>query len=130
MASNHIQDLKNMFNKMVVEKNISLMSKYYDPTFKLYSNGETMNYQEYYQGHKKIYKTPIQYSFKFDKNTLVQEGNKVAARLFITTKEPRQAATKIEVILIAQYRGDRIYRLWELTYPNWSKLKAFKSFSR
>ena len=129
-GEDHNQLLKTMFNRMVVEKNISLMPVYYDPDFKLYSNGKTMDYQAFYQDHKKIYQTPIQYSIKYDKNTLIQSGDKVAARLFITVQKPGQQAKKIEVILIAQYRADKIYRLWELTYPNWADLKSFKSFTK
>lgn len=129
VASDNVQSLKMMFDKMVVKKNISLMSRYYDPQFKLYSNGKAMNYQEFYQGHEKIYKTPIQYKIKFDNDTVIENGDKIAARVFIITKMPGQKTTEIEVILIARYRKNKIYRLWELTYPNWTKLKSFKAFS-
>lgn len=129
-AQSHLAALKSMFNEMVVHKDISVMPKYYDRSFVLYSNGQSMNYETYYKGHAKIYKTPIQYRIRFDPQTIVDQGDKVAARLFITTQLPRQQAKKIEVILVAQYRAGKIVRLWELTYPNWVKLKAFRSFSK
>lgn len=129
-ASDKVQLLKSMFHDMVIEKNISKMPQYYTKDFVLYSNGKSMSYQDFYQGHKKVYLTPIQYSFQYDDSAIVQSHDKLAARVFITTKMPGSAATKIEVILIAVYHGDKIYRLWELTYPDWSKLKALKSFSK
>ncbi len=129
-ASDKVQLLKSMFHDMVIEKNISKMPQYYTKDFVLYSNGKSMSYQDFYQGHQKVYQTPIQYSFQYDDGAMLQSRDKLAARVFITTKVPGNDATKIEVILIAQYRGDKICRLWELTYPDWSKLKSFKSFSK
>jgi hypothetical protein len=41
-------------------------------------------------------------------------------------QRPSEPAKKIEVILIAEYKDGKIYRLWELTYPDWSQLPAFK----
>jgi hypothetical protein len=55
------------------------------------------------------------------KNEGMPEG-----RIWITTSRPNEVPQKIEVILIAQFKNDKIYRLWELTYPDWSKLPAFK----
>ena len=128
--ADNIDVLKNMFTNMVVKKDISDMPKYYTSDFELYSNGKTMNYKQYYLGHKSIYKTSIQYQIAYDENTFVKNNNKVAVRMFITTKMPHSKANKIEVILIAQFRKHKISKLWELTYPNWSKLKSFKSFSK
>ena len=88
------------------------------------------NFKQYYLSHSSIYKTPIQYSISYDKNTFVTDKNKVAARVFITTKTPNSKPAKIEVILIAKFKDNRISELWELTYPNWSKLKSFKSIAK
>jgi hypothetical protein len=30
------------------------------------------------------------------------------------------------VILIVQFKEGKIFRLWELTYPDWSKMAAFE----
>ncbi len=62
--------------------------------------------------------------------TLLEQGNKVAGRLFITTKRPNEEAQEIEVMLIAEYKGNKLYRVWELTYPDWSKMKAFKKVAK
>jgi hypothetical protein len=130
-SADNIQLLRNMFNDMVIKKDISVMPKYYAPDFKLYSNGMVMNYQQYYVGHKREYQTPIQYQVAYDSATIFESKHKVAARVFITTKRPHEAPTKIEVILIAAYNDKhKLERIWELTYPNWSRLKAFKSFSK
>lgn len=129
--TDNIQRLQNMFTDMVVHKNISVMPKYYAKNFRLYSNGQTMNYKQYFDGHKAIYLTPIRYQITYDKATLVEDNNHVAGRVFITTTHPNEKPVKIEVILIAGYNEQhQISRIWELTYPNWSKLKAFKSFAK
>ena len=41
---------------------------------------------------------------------------------------PLGAATSIEVIILATYRRRRIHRLWELTWPDWSRLGAFETY--
>lgn len=128
--ADNIDVLKNMSNEMVVKKNISLMSKYYDRDFVLYTNGETMGYEQFYTGHKKVYETPIQYAVEYDKDTLVENDNKVATRMMITTKTPGKDPVTLELILIATFKDNKITRLWELTYPNWTKLKSFDSFSK
>ncbi len=79
-------------------------------------------------GHRSIFKTPIQYQITYDKNTFVASKNKVAGRVFVTTTLPHSKPVKIEVILIAEFKAEKISKLWELTYPNWSKLKSFRAF--
>jgi hypothetical protein len=85
-----------------------------------------MTYAAFLQMHKDIYKTSIQYKIRYDEETFVEQGNKFAGRMFITTKKPNEPAREIEVILIAEYKDSKLYRLWELTYPDWSKMKAFQ----
>lgn len=124
--SNHyVLLLKEMFAKVTLEKNESAIPVYYDKDFELYTNGKTMKFKEFLQLHQAIYKTPIQYSIRYDEPTLVEQGNKVAGRLFITTKKTNEPPKEIEVILVAEYKADKLYRLWELTYPDWSGMKAF-----
>lgn len=123
---NNIMLLKEMFQKMVVEKNASLASFYYHPEFILYSNGKTMSFSEMDKFHQEVYKTPIQYAIAYDESTLLEQGNKVAGRIFITTSMPNEKPTEIEVILIVEYKEDKIYRAWELTYPNWIQMSEFK----
>ncbi|TAL58701.1 MAG: hypothetical protein EPN84_12495 [Legionella sp.] len=125
--TNSLSDnLKSMFNEVVVKKNANLISDYYDKEFLLFTNGKQMDYLQFYSSHKKIYQTNIKYSIRFDEQSFVEQGNKVAARVFITTQKDNDSAKPIEVILIAQYKKDKLYRLWEITYPDWSKMKSFK----
>lgn len=118
--------LKEMFDKVTVEKNDKAIPLYYDKNFELYSNGKKMTLDTFLKMHRDIYKTSIQYKVRYDEKTFVEQGNKIAGRLFITTKKPNELAREIEVILIAEYKERKLYRLWELTYPDWSKLKAFQ----
>lgn len=129
-ASHYVELLQEMFQKVTVEKNANLISTYYHPDFKLYSNGKEMSYVDFLKSHQEIYKTPIVYQMRYDENTWVEQGDKVAVRLFITTKMPNQAAREIEVVLIATYKDNKLYRLWELTYPDWSKMKSFEKVNK
>jgi len=118
--------LKEMFDKVTIEKNDKAIPLYYDNSFKLYSNGKKIKYDAFLQMHRDIYKTSIQYKIRYDKETFVAQGNKVAGRLFITTIKPNEPSREIEVILVAEYKNNKLYRVWELTYPDWSKMKAFQ----
>ncbi len=122
----HITALKEMFEKVTVEKNERAIPLYYDKDFELYSNGKKIGYDAFLKMHRDIYKTSIQYKVRYDEKTFFEQGNRVAGRLFITTEKPKESAREIEVILIAEYKDSKLYRLWELTYPDWSKMKAFE----
>lgn len=124
--SHYILLLKEMFTKVTIEKNDKAIPVYYDKGFQLYSNGKIINFNQFLQQHHAIYQTPIQYKIRYDENTFIEKENKVAGRLFITTKKPNELAQEIEVILVAEYKDNKLYRLWELTYPDWAKMKAFK----
>jgi hypothetical protein len=119
-------ELKEMFKEMVEKKNASLIPTYYDKDFLLYTNGKTMNYQLFLSSHQKVYQTNIKYLISYDERSFVEQDDKIAARVFITTQKGKDKPKKIEVILIAKYKNNKIYRLWELTYPDWSKMKSFK----
>lgn len=121
----YIEKLKQMFNHVVLKKDASLIPDYYHQDFLLYTNDQEMNYEAFLSSHQKYYATPIQYNIEYDEETLFEHKEKVAGRVWITTTRPNEPARKIEVILIAQFKENKIYRLWELTYPDWSKLPAF-----
>ena len=72
-----------------------------------------MNYDDFFNRHQKIYKTPIIYQIAYDEDTFVVQGEKLAGRTFITLQKPGEKFKKL-------------YRLWELTYPDWSKQSQFK----
>ncbi len=121
-----ISKFKEMFEEMVIKKDASLIPHYYHPEFVLYANGKEMDYPAYLELHEEIYKTPITYKVDYDEVTLLEQDDKVAGRVYITTKQPNESPKEIEVILITQYKDDKIYRIWELTYPDWSQMPDFE----
>lgn len=122
---NHYIKLKEMFSEMVVKKNAALIPHYYHPEFLLYSNGKTMDYEETVRFHEKIYQTSIQYKIDYDEQTALYQDNKVAVRMYITTSKPGENENELELILIAHFKDGKIYRVWELTYPDWSQDNKF-----
>ncbi|HAT1882692.1 TPA: nuclear transport factor 2 family protein [Legionella pneumophila] len=123
----YIQKLKEMFAQMVIKKNANLIPEYYHREFLLYTNDIVTDYDEFLSSHQQYYATEIQYQVEYDEETFLEQSEKIAGRVFITTTRPNEPAKRIEVILIAQYKDEKIYRLWELTYPDWSKLPAFSN---
>ena len=121
----YLEKLKEMFSEMVVKKDALLIPMCYHPDFLLYTNNETINYDSFLDSHKKYYATSIQYEIQYDDEAFLEQGDKVAGRVWITTSRPNESAKRIEVILIVQYKDGKIYRAWELTYPDWSTLPAF-----
>ena len=118
--------LEEMFEQVVVKKQAHLQSRYYHQEFKLYANGIEQNYDEYIAGHEQIYKTPIQYKFRIDRDTIVDSDDKTAMRVFITINDSIDGEKEIEVILVAYFKDNKIYRVWELTRPDWSQMETFR----
>jgi hypothetical protein len=122
--------LREMFAEMVVKKDAAKIPVYYHERFRLFTNGEEIDYASFLESHERYYASPITYRVEYDEGTLVADGDRVAGRVWITTSRPGEAPTRIEVILIAAYEEGRIVRLWELTYPRWSSLPAFEEPAR
>ena len=122
----YLEKLKEMFEEMVIKKNASLIPFYYHKDFVLYANDKKMMYEAYLKFHQEIYNTPIKYAIAYDEETLLEQGEKIAGRVWITTSLPNEVPKKIEVILIVAFKDNKIYRLWELTYPDWSKMPEFQ----
>lgn len=122
----YIEKLKEMFERMVIKKDASLIPFYYHKNFVLYANDQEMTYEAYLTFHQEVYETPIQYGITYDEETLLEQGEKIAARVWITTSLPNESPKIIEVILIALFKDDKLYRIWELTYPDWSKMPEFQ----
>lgn len=119
--------LKEMFAEMVVKKDASLIPKYYHKDFLLYTNEIYHDYEKFLATHQEVYATDIQYKVTYDDDCWVVQGEeKLAGRVYISVKKPNEPVKDIEIILIAQYKDKKLYRLWELTYPDWSKMKAFE----
>ena len=113
-----------MFQEMVVKKNAAAIAQYYHPDFILYTNGQETHYTEFLKDHEEYYATPVTYHVEYDEQTFFEQHERVAGRMWITV-----SGKKIEVILVIQYKDGKIYRLWELTYPDWSQLPTFMTLT-
>lgn len=116
--------LQKMFEATLISHNESAIPNYYHPDLKLYTNGQEMDYKTYLATHHNMYAPNIKYAFVYDNDTLIEQNNKTAARLWLTISEQDKPPLKMEVILIAEFKEDKLYRLWELTYPDWTKIKS------
>ena len=110
--------LRQMFEEMVVQKDPAAIERFYDPSFAMFSNGVTQNFEDFAASHRSVYATEISYSVEYDEDAWVETPDKVAARVWITTSLPNESPTRIEVVLIAAFHDGRITRIWETTWPN------------
>ena len=122
----YLEKLKEMFERLTIKRDASLIPYYYHKDFVLYANNQKMTYEAYLKFHQEIYETPIKYEVTYDEDTLLEQGEKVAGRVWVKTSLPHEFPKKIEVILIVFFKDSKIYRIWELTYPDWSKLPEFQ----
>jgi hypothetical protein len=120
--------MREMFSRMVEAKDVSLVDTYFDPDLRLSTNGQEQDLAEFRAGHARVYPTPITYRVEYDEDGWVESGNRLAARVWITTQRPGEAATRIEVVLLAEYRDGRLLWLKEVTWPDWSRLSAFDEY--
>lgn len=120
--------VKEMFEQMVLKKDPEAIPRFYSPDFELHTNGTVQGYEDFESGHRRVYATPITYRVEYDEEAWVEGQDRVAGRVWITTKLPDQPETRIEVILIAQVKDGQITRLWEATYPDWKTLTEMKAY--
>jgi SnoaL-like domain len=120
--------LREMFERMVVAKNIELAERYYHPDFLMYSDGLSQGFAEFRESHRRLYETAISYAVDYDEEAWVEAADKVAGRVWITTSRPGEQPTRIEVVLIATYRDGRIHRVWETTWPSWRDVAALENY--
>ncbi len=85
-----------------------------------------MDYRQLLEGHQDIYATPIQYHVAYQEETFLESEDKVAGRMWITTQLPGKPKRELELLIIVQYKEGKIYRVWELTFPDWSKMSDFE----
>ncbi|MGE3287300.1 MAG: nuclear transport factor 2 family protein [Pseudonocardia sp.] len=125
-----LQDrMREMFTRMVEAKDASLVDAFYDPDFVLTTNGQAQDLAAFRAGHERVYPTAITYRVEYDEASWVESGDRLAARMWITTQRPGGPPRRIEVVLVAQYRAGRLLRLHELTWPDWSNLAEFEAYS-
>lgn len=116
---NSINILKSMFHNVSEAKNIKEFDKYYDKNFILESNGQTFNYTVYKKQQAEIFNTIKSLTIlKYD--DVFSSGDKVATRINIKLVKNSGEILNFYVILIAQIKNNKIYRMWELTYPGWN----------
>lgn len=122
------QQLQNMFSDMVIKKNISQMPRYYTKDFILYSNEHQMAYQVFYKFHASQYKQAIHYRVKYHTKTIVRDprAHRLAERLSISYRMGRGSWHKLQVACIVQFKQHKIQRMWETTYPDWSKAPSLR----
>jgi hypothetical protein len=118
-----------MFSEMVIKKDASLVSHYYHPDFVLETNGQKQDYTAFAEGHRKVYATDIAYEVRYDDDAWVETHARIAARVWIKTERSNEPAVEFEVVLIATYVDQKIHRVWELTWPDWSQAKAFANYA-
>ena len=120
--------LRQMFEQMVEKKDPTAIEQFYDPSFVMFSNGVTQDFEAFAASHRAVYSTEIRYSVEYDEDAWVETPDKVAARVWITTSRPNESVTRIKVVLIAAFHEGRITRVWETTWPNWNALPAFETY--
>lgn len=120
--------LQRMFTEMVLEKDADRIADFYHPEFRMETNQIEQGFAEFLADHRKYYsdENQMNYEIEYDDGTVVEDSDGLACRVWITTQQGDEEPTRIEVLLIAKYRDDKIWRLWELTLPNWSSLAAFE----
>jgi hypothetical protein len=120
--------LREMFARMVVAADASVVPAYYHPDFLLTTNGRTEGYADFLASHERVYGDGVRYAVEYDEDAWVEAPDRVAGRVFITLERPGEAPVRIEVVLIARFRDGLIHRLWELTWPDWSRLGALEAY--
>lgn len=115
-----------MFTEVVEKKNSDLIPKYYHNAFTLYANGQIQDYDYFFKFHQKIYQTNISYQVSYDEDSFIEQDKKIAARVFFIISKPNEKIKELEVILISEFKENKIFRLWELCYPDWSNMSEFK----
>ncbi|MFN8040037.1 MAG: nuclear transport factor 2 family protein [Acidimicrobiales bacterium] len=123
-----IEVLRTMFTEVVEAKDVAQAGRFYHPDFEMTSNGITQAYDAFVAGHERVYATPISYSIRYDEDAWVDAGDRIAGRVWITITRPGDDPVTIEVVLIATLVDGLIHRLWELTWPDWSKEPALDDY--
>ena len=90
--------LRQMFEQMAEKKDPLAIDRFYHPSFVMYSNGLTQDFEAFSASHRNIYATPICYSVEYDEQAWVEATDKVAGRMWITTSRPGDSPTHIEVV--------------------------------
>jgi hypothetical protein len=115
-----------MFSEVVENKNTSLIPQIYHPEFELYANQQVQDYAYFKEYHEKISATEIIYQVRYDEHAFVEQAEKLAARVFITINKQGETEKELEIILVSQFKDNKIFLSWELCYPDWSTPPEFQ----
>jgi hypothetical protein len=115
----NMQLVKEMFSQVSEKRDISKIDAYYSQDFMLVSNNDSFNYKVYKKQQADIFKIlakleVLHYDDMFAKN------DKVVANMAIRLTLKNKTTHTFYVMLIAQIKDHKIYRIWEITYPTWS----------
>jgi hypothetical protein len=71
--------LRQMFEQMVEKKDPTAIDRYYHPSFVMFSNGVTQDFEAFAASHRTIYATPISYSVAYDEQAWVESPERSPA---------------------------------------------------
>lgn len=128
LAVSNVELVRAMFSEMTVAKDATAIDRYYHPDFVLTTNGETEDLAAFRAGHEAVYATPVAYAVRYDEDAWVETADRVAGRVWIAVTRPGADPVELEVVFIATVVDGKIHRLWELTWPDWSRLPALAEY--
>jgi hypothetical protein len=82
--------LRQMFEQMVEKQDPTAIEQFYDPSFVMFSNGVTQDFEAFTASHRTVYSTEIRYSVEYDEDAWVETPDRVAGRVWITTSRPNE----------------------------------------
>lgn len=119
LQQKNIELIKNMFSEFADKRDISKLDNFYSKDFTMESNGQHYNYQEFKNVEQSIFK-----KIKNQKDTyhdIFATSDKVVSRMTIKLTHQDGKIDEYQVILIALIKDNKIAKIWEVTYPDWSK---------
>lgn len=112
----NIQLVRDMFDS-AIRMDADAIDHQLSREFEMVSNDVTWDFQTYKDFHVETYKH--RRGIEITIADIFCKGDRVAARVEIRLLEADGSAKDLQVMLIVQIKDDRIYRLWELTFPHW-----------
>jgi len=94
----------------------------------LETSGQSQDYRSFLESHRRVYATDIRYSVRSDEVSWVEQGERLAMRIWISAGRGAQAQREPKVMLVATFRDNLIVRVVELTSPDWSQFEALAAY--
>ena len=84
--------LRQMFEQMVEKKDPTAIEQFYHPSFVMFSNGVTQDFEAFTASHRTVYSTEIRYSVEYDEDAWVETRTRsprgCGSRPAVQTKAP------------------------------------------